>query len=1352
MEPPESHSEVRASTLQQQQEQQEQQEQQQRQEQQQSQEDELQQQQHEQQEPQQQAYKQEQQDVLQQDQQQQQQENGQQQQLLVPQEQQQQQQQRGDSLEARCPCRSLLQQPNALGPDGLFEDPHFPQLVQLHEGETTVRSSLLEGLLWKRPDEIVLRMQQQQAKAQRSARPQQQQQQEQQQEQQQQEQQQQQQQQQDCETPAILFSSSRPASTATQGLLPSLAFVAAASGLAVSKPHVLGGTLLHPRHWRERGILCAAFYRTGEREATCIDTRLPCCPSILLKDAHKKPRASTRKSHSSSSRKSAVTALQPAAAEEQQTSARGPPAAAAAAASPAASGDGGEVSERQLSGLNALHEKRKGKATRKSALEAGDANLNAEDSPIEFAFSHCHATEEVWLPLLEKAYAKFLGSYEALVDFGRAFRDILVDLTGGVVEEATIAHFGPDILWAKLRRVFSQRNSFLSCCAEAGNAEADGILPNRHYTIVDVVRVEDLRLLRLHNPWKVPTWRGEFSDYHRSWTQYPDLKEKLNYKFGETPAAFWMPFESFLSSFTTISLCHFLPPKERRPFKQSEGAPGAPPTRGFPPHHCLGETASDVAVSEVWGYEEGWEAYVSTCRDSWRGWSLCGLPRLWSRTPSAAIAAAAGSAGARTPEPTSRPPGSNSSSGSSSKGLRRTSKACMHTTVSQTWAVQQQGPHPHAAADSLCLDSSYLRSPTLPRTSAAAAALAAAVAAAADEPLSAIRSKESAAFEAYAGSVAAAAAAAGRSCSSSTPRGCTYTAVSRPSAFVRYEPQSEGFDMAWVNAPMFLISIPPTTTAATAAAAAGAAAAAAGDAGAASGPLQQSLEQQRALQLQQQQLLHQTEQQPLEMLLSVTQSCSLDVAPVSLAVFRARESGRIWSSGDAKLLGIAQSVSGDSEETPLPGKGWGCCYFASGMRGALVASPAGGGPWRDSCLRISLTESSECTRRLLVVCYQNLAQGEKLKANDFVFRSFSSHPLLVKRLPPPQHYEFSGVWTRSTGGGRLLTLDSRRRHVFNSKWPTNPQFVVHADPRAPETTLCIFVTREKAKRKNDHSFRVGLVVARLRDSRNPGDVEEVMSTSAFQPSQDLWGSLMMPAFEQIDPDEWFVESLGGNKCSLKLTVLSGAGPLVVSPCLEAAEATGAFSLKVFSDIPLERVEELQPSSHKVFVGKWEGDTAGGSLDFPSQLAMREAQKRAVECSEEMRKWALSLGALEGGPGSSRSSKQLPGRWLSNPLYLVVSEETAEETAQVEVTLARHDDCWATQKEQARLEAHAKPLGFRVWGLGFAGKDMAGCMMALYFFKGRTVNTGALVARTDFETAPVASKDIGDVPGGNTNVL
>ncbi|CDI87417.1 Calpain-1 catalytic subunit, related [Eimeria praecox] len=630
-----------------------------------------------------------------------------------------------------CACKALLQSSEE---GGLLEDPEFPRP---QSGDSTQPpenggqpADILKGLLWVRPDEIVQRIQRQQSKAQRASRP-----------PPQQQQQEQPAQQQQAEKTAVLFSNNRIASTVAQGILPSHAFAAAASGLAASNPRVIKEALVHPQEWR---------------------------------------------------------------------------------------------------------------------------------------FSHCHAFEEVWLPLLEKAYAKFLGSYEAVAQ--RAFRDIAVDLTGGIVEEREIQCFDAAVLWAKLRKAFNVGGCFLSCLARGADVEKDNILPDRHYTIVDVVRVEELRLLRLHNPWKVPTWRGEFSDYHRSWTQYPDLKDKLNYKFGDTPAAFWMKFETFLEVFTDICFCHSLPPQHKAPLLLQ-------PLRS--PRLTLAEAAvftgqsygrNDLTASnwdiqeatrciqtpskcetglrppaqgEVWSYAEGAEVYVTVQEETWKGLSLCGLPREWSRNPSAAAAVSRPAATPQqTPRSTLMPGNVTSSDGNAFCTSRRTFSGAS----CNTWGLQQIETTAGAAFQIGSKNAG----------SSAAAHAAPAAAAAASGP--------------GAGSATTAAATpAAQQIRSSTVRSCTYTAVSRPSAFVRYERQAEGFDTAWVNAPMFLVSVPPPPSAAG-----GAACAAGSPVSAADDDDPKDPEQ------QQQQKERQQQQQQVDILLAITQDCSLDVAPISMAVFRTR--------------------------------------------------------------------------------------------------------------------------------------------------------------------------------------------------------------------------------------------------------------------------------------------------------------------------------------------------------------------------------------------------------------------------------------------------------------------------------
>ena len=184
-------------------------------------------------------------------------------------------------------------------------------------------------------------------------------------------------------------------------------------------------------------------------------------------------------------------------------------------------------------------------------------------------YGHCNDQTEFWVPLMEKAYAKLHGTYEALN--GGQMSEALVDLTGGVSEkfhfrapETTEAIEGGQF-WKDLKKYHSQ--GFLLGCAntvkdENGNPEDgqgnSGILFNHAYGIEKIVEVGELQLIRIRNPWGQGEWTGKFADEDEAWDDHKGLKEKLEYSF-KNDGNWWMRYDDFCAHFNKLYLCKIFP-------------------------------------------------------------------------------------------------------------------------------------------------------------------------------------------------------------------------------------------------------------------------------------------------------------------------------------------------------------------------------------------------------------------------------------------------------------------------------------------------------------------------------------------------------------------------------------------------------------------------------------------------------------------------------------------------------------------------------------------------------------------------------------------------------------------------
>ena len=202
-------------------------------------------------------------------------------------------------------------------------------------------------------------------------------------------------------------------------------------------------------------------------------------------------------------------------------------------------------------------------------------------------YAKCRNEREFWVPLIEKAYAKLHGSYQALIS---GFIDEgLVDLTGLVSSKLCITkeqaeqQAQADELWDKILSwtsenhksdslnkkqknnikkkldeqdntynklktlkalIFTNNKTMLGCSVDSKVVESEviyhgnkcGILAGHAYSILDAFEIpkpkskrprKTSRLLRIRNPWGFKEWNGKFSDTSDELAKNKSIIQKL---------------------------------------------------------------------------------------------------------------------------------------------------------------------------------------------------------------------------------------------------------------------------------------------------------------------------------------------------------------------------------------------------------------------------------------------------------------------------------------------------------------------------------------------------------------------------------------------------------------------------------------------------------------------------------------------------------------------------------------------------------------------------------------------------------------------------------------------------------
>ena len=201
---------------------------------------------------------------------------------------------------------------------------------------------------------------------------------------------------------------------------------------------------------------------------------------------------------------------------------------------------------------------------------------------------------EIWPLIMEKAMAKFLGSYAAMDggfgtwathtltgdnvfllkrrenDAWRRHDMKFINPKDKNYKKDRIYHdeVKEDIINDKLFNILQQYDRSRSLIAvskmEKGGESKDettGLVNGHLFSVISVrtaggkFGMGGQKFVKVRNPWATFEWKGAWSDGSKEWTQNPKIAKELAYVNDKNDGVFWMSFSDFVTYFNQIAIC-----------------------------------------------------------------------------------------------------------------------------------------------------------------------------------------------------------------------------------------------------------------------------------------------------------------------------------------------------------------------------------------------------------------------------------------------------------------------------------------------------------------------------------------------------------------------------------------------------------------------------------------------------------------------------------------------------------------------------------------------------------------------------------------------------------------------------